>query len=427
MATKYYTGNATKVAQISNATINSVDATPANNTFILTVGISPFTKAVSVPGNTSANQTAIDLVAAANASTHPYFAAVTWSAPGSGVVRGTADISGCPFTAALTKTGAGTGTVTDFTTATTSAGPNHWGSADNWSDGAVPADGDTVLLKDLATDICWDLDQSTLDLVELVGYQSFTGRFGLDRNQFAISADGRTYSTTQVSEYRPHYFKAPIDLIEWGVNFSPALAAGAARVKINNTDAGAPKLLVHNTAAASIDANQPVFRYLCNDTASDVYIRSAPGGFGIGVDAPGETSILNKLSVSDPSTSTRVFVGDGVTLTNYDQNGGNNLLQAAATVTGIEVNGGNLLIEGDFTTTALQVNGGEVLDNHIKSGGNANTGVTLNGGRLDGTRSTEPRTWAAVTQNGGTLVLDKDIVTVTAYNQPTGLKTVTVQ
>src|SRR3990167_1389847 len=56
-------------------TLRLVQATPGNNTFTVTIG----GVVISVVGDTDVATTATALRAALNASTHPYFAAITWS------------------------------------------------------------------------------------------------------------------------------------------------------------------------------------------------------------------------------------------------------------------------------------------------------------------------------------------------------------
>src|SRR3990172_4453638 len=106
MANKYWIGAAAAVAQVSTGTIGVYDAA---TTYRITInGVS-----VSSIGAGSANAVATALRLAANNSTHPYFASITWSGATNAVI-GTSDIAGTPFTASLTATG-GTGTVVDFT------------------------------------------------------------------------------------------------------------------------------------------------------------------------------------------------------------------------------------------------------------------------------------------------------------------------
>ena len=103
MTTLYWLGTADAVVQIGTASIDSVDATPANNLFIVTIG----GVAISTLGDTNVATTAAALVVLLEASTHPYFTAITWTNPSAGNIVATADTAGIPFIAALTETGVG--------------------------------------------------------------------------------------------------------------------------------------------------------------------------------------------------------------------------------------------------------------------------------------------------------------------------------
>ena len=65
-----------------------------------------------------------------------------------------------------------------------------------------------------------------------------------------------------------------------------------------------------NTAA---DGNLPAVQYKAAHANADVFVRDAPGGFGIAVDAPGETATVGDVNVSAADTQTRVQIGGGVT------------------------------------------------------------------------------------------------------------------
>lgn len=414
MATKSWIGGlAAAVAQVSTGSIDSVDGTPANNTFTVTIkGV-----AVSVAGNTDVNTTATALRAALNASTHPYFAAVTWSGSG-GNITGTADLAGLPFLAVLSVSGAGTGTVTDFADSTPSAGPHHWSSAANWSPPAVPVNGDDVVLKDGSVDILWGLNQDAVTLASFLKHMSYTGKIGLPHNAYTTNEAGTTYNSA-LPEPRQDALKIKVSgVVDLERNLAPVLAAGSSRLKLDFSSQ-ATTIKVHNSARASADSGLPAIRIRANSSSTDLFVLSAPGGVGVASEVPGETSTLRLISISDQSTASRVFVSKGVTLTTYKQIGGNNYLDTilAGTLATCEVWGGRLQIEGDYTITALAVNGGTVIDNHIKTSGNAVTAATINGGVLDLLQSNQPRTLASVVLNKGVFKRDTAIVTVTALTQ----------
>lgn len=421
MATKYWLGTATAVAQVSTGEITGYDAA---TTYTVTIGNA--TVSTVGTGGTSAT-TATALVSALNASTHPYFAAVTWSVASSTRIVGTADTAGVPFTAALSVSG-GTGTRTDFGgvgTNTANAGPCVWDTASNWSDGAVPANGDTVIFRDSSVSVLYGLSQSSLGLAKLVVEATYTGAIGLDRKVFTNSVSGSTNSTA-ATEYRPTYLTLGADVIEIGASATASTtgAAGSGRIKIDNNEAGASTLTVYSTGTAT-ETNLPAVRYKAAHASAAVYVREASGGVGVAVDVPGETSTVGTISVDGESRTTRVFCGEGVTLTTWQQRGGDCALRSAATVTTVSVTGGTLTTEGDYTVTTLNADGGTVYCNHIKTGGNAVTTANVNGGTLDGSRSQAARTWATVNLYRGSLKGDADYVTVTTLNENTGPYTLT--
>jgi len=77
MATIRWISGTIAVAQLETGSIDSVDATPANNTFTVTIG----GVAISQVGDTDVATTAAALVVLLNASTQAYFAAITWANP----------------------------------------------------------------------------------------------------------------------------------------------------------------------------------------------------------------------------------------------------------------------------------------------------------------------------------------------------------
>ena len=418
MATKHWVGGATAVAQVHTGSIDSVDGTPANNTFTVTIG----GVAVSAVGDTDVNTTATNLRANLSASTHPYFAAITWSGT-SGDIIGTADTPGVPFVAALTETGAGSGTVTDFAETTASAGPNDASVAANWSDGAVPVSTDTVILKDSSVNISYGLDQNAITLAELVIYQTYTGKVGLLSAQFATDVAGDTTDAT-AAEYRQSYWKIGSDVIRVGEHLGPGSPAGSQRIKLEQASTSASTVTVYDTNASG-ESQLPAVRLLCADADCDVYVRRAPGGVGLGVDAPGETPTFGDVYMQSDQASDQIYIGPGVTLTNFEQQGGSNILQSAATVTKVEVNEGTLSIDSDQLVTTLEVNGGTVFANNVPSAGAAITTLNHNGGTVDFSRSKEART--VTTYNpaaDATLVYDDAVMTFTTFNTASGIRTV---
>lgn len=421
MSTKYWIGGAAAVAQVAAGSIDSLDGTPGDNTFTVTIG----GVSISTDGDTDVATTAAALVALLNASTHPYFAAITWANPSSGNITATADTAGVPFEAALTETGVGSGAVTDFSDTTASEGPCDFSTPENWSDGAVPAGSDTVIFANSSVNCVYGLDQNSLDLTLLEVEHTFTGELGLPSHQFTTSADGNT-TDSSVPEYREHYLKIGADTCHIGRHNAVSTPAGSGRIKFNNDKAGSSVNTVHRTATAPADAGFPAVQLLAGNSGADFFVREGRGGVGFATGAPAETATVGDITVSASGTESRVFISNGVTLTNYTQLGGANHLNAAATITAVTVKGGTLTLEGDYTVTTLTIEGGTVYDNHIKTGGNAVATCNLLAGRLDLTRSAEARTLATLHPDGGTLVTDDDYITITTLDAPADRKTLAI-
>lgn len=413
MSDIYFVAKAAVVAQVAAASIDSLDGTPGDNDFTVTIG----GVAVTVAGDTDVATTAAALLAALQAETHPYFTAVTWTNPSGGTITGTAVTAGVPFEAALSVSGVGSGAVTDFSDTTPNSGPNDWNAAANWSGGAKPANSDNVIIKDSAVNICYGLAQSGVTLSSLRIEKSYTGKLGLDYLNLANAADGSSANVEAV-EYRATHLtikvNGPVDL---GAHNGIGVQNGSTRLLINLLDQETT-VIVHDTARTSADNGRPALRIKCASATTSIFVKSAPGGVGVAMDAPHETSTVGLVSVSDTSTASRVFVGRGVTITTFFQNGGDNYLNAAATVTTVTAKGGKLLTEGDYTITTLNANGGAVNANNIKTAGNCVTTMNVAGGEVNFLGSNRPRTVAAtnvdVSQSGSALKVDTAVVTLTA-------------
>lgn len=411
--TLFWQGGAATVVQVSTGVIASVDATPSNNTFTITLG----TASVSVAGVTNAAATAAALVAAANSSTHPNFAAVTWSVPSGANVRGTADTAGLPFYPVLSKSGGGTGTVTNFAITTANAGPNDWSTAANWLtalgtvSAAVPASGDTVILANSSVSIAYGLTTGITGLALLRIEQSYTGKIGLDYKSLATSIDGATVNTSY-SEYKPCYLS--IEVISLRIGDLPTFGSpsGSSRILIDLGSTTTCTADILNTSASSADTSRPAVRLLGNKSAHILNVRSASGGVGVCAEVPGETSTFGTINIADTTSTSKVYTGFGLTLTTWIQAGGNNVLQSNATITTETIAGGTLRTEGTGAVTTMNSYGGTT--NHNSTG--TTSTINLQGGNVSGFGSSVARTWSAVNlYPDGTIAYDPSVVTVTAF------------
>lgn len=412
MATKYWRGTADAVAQISTVEISAYDAT---TTYKLTLG----DLVISVLGTTDADGTAAALATAWNDSTHPYCTGVTAS-NATDTVTLTADTAGVPFVATSSVSG-GAGTIGSVTESTASAGPCDWSTADNWSDGAIPANGDTVIFRDSAVSCCFGLDNNSLTLVELRVEQTYTGKIGFNRNQFVTSADGDAADTSK-SEYRDDYLRVDVDTIEIGKHVGSGSASGSGRIKISNESTDAATITVFATSSVATESRLAPVRFKTAHANTDIYIRS--GSVGLGIDEPEENCTVGDIFLN--GSNSKLYMGSAASVENLVQSDGQSLVQSDATVTSIKLLGGNMTTEGDYTVTTFTIEGGVLNPNHGKSGGNAITTFNINGGVVQGNQTSAPRTWATVNVAvGASLTLDPNQVTMTTYNDPADEYTVT--
>ena len=400
MGTVIWQGDAPTVAQVSDGSIDSLDGTPANNTFTVTIG----GLSISQVGTGTAAATAAALVVLLNASTDKRFSTITWSVPSGSTIRGTADIAGIPFTAALTETGAGTGAVTDFSATTANAGPNDWSTASNWDTGVVPVDNDDVIIENSAVSILYGLAQSSIDLTSLTIQSTFTGTIGLPRT----NADGYV-------EYRPTY-------LQIGSALSSITGSGSGRIKIDNgTDQGAVYIYGSGTRA---ETGIPSILLLGSHASQAVTINKGDVGIGF---FGGETAVVAALNVgymSQQASDSKLAIGSGVTLTALTINGGVTTCNSAATT--IVQEAGTLTIGEDATATTLTVRGGTCYYN---SSGTTTTGNAV-GGVLDFRQDSRGRTFTNANVYKGATIYDP-MASVTWTNgldlQQTGLEAVTLQ
>ena len=413
MAIRKWQGQADAVAQVTQVQVTTYDAA---TTYEVLVGDEVIASAVAAG---TAADTATALASAWNLSSSPYATPITASTSTDTLIL-TSDEAGVPFIITTNVTG-GTGAFGTITTTTANAGPNDWGTAANWSGDTVPISTDGVVLRDSDVDIRWGLDQAAVALASLVIEQTYTGRIGLPRNAVTIAADGST--STAKPEYREDYLIIGWDDCRIGEVLGPGSPAGSPRLKLSNDKAGASETIVYNTSASSADIDLPAVRLLAANASANIYVRGAPGGVGVAADDPAETSTVGNIEISDPTPSTRVHVGDGVTLTSLTQTGGQNTLRAAANVTSVKVLDGELAIEGDgYAVTTLTCEGGTCYPNNVPTTGDAIGTLNLDGGTVDATRSRRARTWGTVNLQGpgSTLAADGSILTITTLNDVAG-------
>ena len=427
MATKIFLGNLPSA--VSQVTTVQVTNYHADGDYTVTVGHASkagLQVAITVDGDTDEDGTATALGVAWNASTHPYCSTVT-ATVATDTVTFTGDTAGVPFTIVSSVTG-GDAAIGAATTTIAAQSQHHFMLAANWDDGAAPADNDKLIVPSSAPNICWDL-ATALNVgtgTSLTIYDG-SGKIGLNSSEFATSADAET-TDEDAPEYRETYLKgewldASVGLQEGG----PGLAASpSGRIKIWNEDTAGSVVSVHSVRGTATEVGLPTCRLMAEHANVGVFVYSASGGVGIGVEA-GEAATAGTLRVLTNDTAARVYTGVSSQFpTLFEQAGGVVYLSSFNTITAGTLHSGVLRTAAKPATTwpftTFTINGGTAwLDNGATASVCA---TTLNGnggqvivGKLGDIGTLNPKTGFSLT------VLD-DETTITTTNKATGTHTI---
>lgn len=404
-------------------------ATPANvetgDIFVLLVSGRPmatFTATAPNVGNVCTG-----LAAAWNASIHPYASIVTASDEGT-YVELLADNPGCPFvvTSSTTDGGGNDNQTLTITTPVPNDGPNVFDSADNWSDEVAPSGWgptDVVDIGDSSTNICWGLDQAAVDISVLRIFSTYTGRIGLLHSAFATSIDGET-TDADVPEYRQEFLKLDIDELYIGTHYGPAASSSFTRLCIDNTNTGTWLAVVDKVLSASADPLLPTVRLLSNSANGTIWINSASGGVGLGVEPAGATSVIGTVNMAGIANTGTCYIGEGVTLGTFKQRSGTSRVGASGgTIDLIDIQGGTLWVTGGAIIT--EVKNGENTSENVNQGGGTLylwnvTGsdpdivdLWLRGGHTFGLGEDRARTWGNLhLKPRAKLTYDKNVITI---------------
>ena len=374
MATNYWLGQATAVAQLNTIT-------PANvaigNTFTVTINGKSITFTATV--GTVANVTA-GLSALLAASTIPEFAEITW-ADATTAITATAKTAGYPFTNTSSASG-GTATLTTAIT-TASAGPNDWSSANNWSLGTVPAATNDVIVSG-AVSILYGLDQNAVTLTSLSIDGNFTGYLGLpERNPAGYD------------EYRQTYLK--IGATTQNVGAGPGFGSG--RIKIE----AQAVLCTVNVYLTGTPAEQGIEPFLWKGTNASNAVNLYRGSMGVAI-FPGETATIASLRVSwlsNQAGDANFRASAGVTLTTIDQSGG--AIETRSNLTTKTQTGGTHVAYDSATLTTLTISGGTFS---YRSSGALGTANVSDAGVLDFSGDLRAKTVTVVNCYAGATVRD---------------------
>lgn len=389
MVTKYFRGDALAVAQVNTVTPATITV---GNDFTVTINSKSITFRATAA--TVANVTA-GLVAAIAASTIPEFLEVTATDSTTHVTL-TATTAGKPFIqTSSAAVGAGTGTPTNTTATTTvSSGPNHWDTLANWSDGALPANTDTVIVENSNVDILYGLAQSAVTLTLLDIKASYTGKIGLPRH------NGSYY------EYRDQYLAISTTTLKVG----DGTGDGSGRIKINTGSVQTSVTCLYTAASAE----QGVESFIWKGTHASNTVQVTRGNMGVAI-FTSETATIATLKVGyqqSVQSDASVRCGSGTSLTTIDKSGG--LLAISSDCTTIIQTDGTLKAIGDgIDVTTVKNEGGTF---QYASNGVIGTLITANNAVSDFNGDLRAKTVTTCERHGHTSTIIDDFRTVTWTN-----------
>lgn len=340
MSSIYYTGEAPLAAQVSTSTFGVYDASTTRK---ITIG-GVVVQAVDSGSTLTAALAALAVLL--NASTHPYFAACTWTSNATQII-GTADNPGIPFTFAGSVTG-GTGTVTNaFTTSTANGSPNQWSLGTNWSGGAVPVSTDDVTVGPNKV-ICWGIDVATVAPAYL--RVSKGAHIGLPLDSFTTTINQTTRvltGSTAAREYRTDFLRIiPAKIIIVNDESNPP---STSLIKIDNVTTAVDDVIYGS--AAVVNGRAPIRR---KGTHASSTMEIYGGQVEFCMETPADTGQVASVSVFSPGAS--FTAGPGLTQATHNQQAGNATLHNVPTTVTVE-KGANVRMDGAGTITTLNKRG----------------------------------------------------------------------
>lgn len=286
MATITFTWKAPTVREVRPFTVVADAAT----TYTLTTGNG---KAVSVLGSVgTATQIAAALAAALEASTEGEFEELAGTS-NTAVVTATGPEDGRPFTLTASVVG-GAGTLTAGTVVNGSS-PHDLNKAANYSAGALPVNGDVVVVENSDEPILWGLAGLTTVTFTLQRRDTHTGQIGLP----PVNEDGG------YPEYRARHLETAVTGAT-GLDIAVSSSDGPGQVRLRSTAASAVTLTVRGPGAGRGVGQEPVEVY---GTPASSVVNSEGAGVAV---APlqGQTATVATLR----ALNSAVTVGSGVTL-----------------------------------------------------------------------------------------------------------------
>lgn len=373
MATRTWIGGAEAVQQVTTVTVGG---TLSGENFTISAEHPSGSVGNVVPiashtdSDTSTESAATALAAAWNASNHPYATAVSASASGS-VITFTAKTAGVPFLLTLNTPG-GSATFSQSTT-TDNIGPNDWNTPGNWAEGAVPTDGDDVIIKGRYS-ILYGLEPNpTITSLHALDY---SGSIGTSEAPLRVRLNGEckidSLKAKAYIEFKDVVGEVELTIVRIMAGTSPTGVFGFA-----------------NTISK------------CNICQGNILL----GGY------LGSTGTLTSVDVHGGDVMIQNDDGAFTTLKVF---GGRVETQGQIAPTEVRQTGGTYIVSGSGVPTTCHISGGSFIPNAAGT----YTTINGNGGLIDCTKSNESRTFSTLNmQQACTLRRDLNNLTITTLNE----------
>lgn len=310
-------------------------------------GVTMNGKLPSSPGTFTADASAIDqeivegLQPILDGSTVPEFSEVTFEEDDA-IITATGD-DGRPFTIVDISSGGGALTVADTVD---SQSPNHW-IAENFDTGALPGNGDDVILQGLAAtqSFKWNLDHNGVALASLDIRHDSLAEIGLPE----INTDNTTGQYYQ-SGYRDTHLKIGTAILKIG----DGAGQGSRRIKLDVGTTTACAATVFKTNGSPADPDEGVVHLVGGNAGNTLQVMAGTVDIAM---LPGYTANWPIIIASGGT----VRCGTGATL-GVVEAGGSSVVETRSAVATLRTRGQGRAIHigtGNITTV-LDINGGNV-------------------------------------------------------------------
>ena len=361
MATRRWRGDAVPVADVWTITPGGTIGT---ETFTMTINGKDVTYTAQ-SGDTVALVVA-GLVAAWNNSTIPEFAEAT-AVNSTTHATITMDAAGVPMVVTCTASGSATLTPSNTTAAT---GPNFFSNADNWTGGAVPVDGDTVVFDSGGVSCKYGISQSALTPAAFTVTMGFTGEIGLPESNVSVGGTYREYRTKFLT------WCDSGDATNTSVRIGDGVGSGSGRLRLSFNTGRVTGMILNS--GQRTDEGEPAITIQGSNANSEWNVLRGDVGFAFYAGESTQMATLRVGYIDNPIGDARVECGaDLATLTLVELSGGETALRSAVTtlsmwagicsqyagaVATLSIDGGTYYPKGTSTVTTLNLGSGGNFD-----------------------------------------------------------------